>query len=365
MKRTVPAGFTLVELLAASTVVVIITGLLIGVLHQTGKIWQRTVGKAEQFREARGAFETITSRLAEATLNPYWDYDNANLPTKYLRRSELRFTSGPAEKLLGKPPDDRQWLTHGVFFQAPLGFTEVDRYRGYDSLCTWGYYLDLGDDVGLRPAFLTKEVRPARVRPRLYELWVPTEENRIYKFTSGAAGRSYSGRDWFRQPLAETPPPVHVLAENILALIILPRLAPADEAEVKGNKPGISRDLSPLSPDYTYDSSPVSASNPADSRHLDRRLDPVHQLPPLLQVSMVAVDEPSAARLGYTNSAADPLELSGKFTKSTDLSKELFRAGGADAVESLLIARHANYRIFTTNVVLRAAKWSREQIEGP
>lgn len=365
MKRTLSAGFTLVELMAASCVVLVITALLVGVLQQTGKIWQGTRGKAEQFREARGAFETITTRLAEATLNPYWDYNDPNQPTKYLRRSELRFTSGPAEKLLGQPMAGHRWLGQSVFFQAPLGYTEVDRYRGYDSLCTWGYYLDLGDDPQKRPPFLTKQVAPTRLRPRLYELWVPTEENKIYKFTSGVSGRAYGGRDWFRQPLAQTPAPVHVLAENIVALIFLPRLAPADEAEVKGSKPAVGADYSPLSPDYTYDSSPVTAANPADSRHLDRRLNPVHQLPPLLQVSMVAVDEASAAKLGYTSTDADPLGLRQKFTKSADFSKDLLRTGGVSAVESLLIARHANYRIFTTNVVLRAAKWSREQVEGP
>lgn len=366
MSRARAAGFTLIELLVASLVVLLITALLLAVLQQTGKIWQRTVGKAEQFREARGAFETITTRLAEATLNPYWDYDDPNVPTKYRRRSELRFTSGPAKTLLGAPPAGRQWLTDSVFFLAPFGFTHTPSYHGYQSLCTWGYYLDLGDDPVVRPDFLKNTKLPVRIRPRLYEMWLPTEENRIYKYTSGTAGRIYSGSDWFREPLAQTQPPVRVLAENIAALIILPRLAPADEKEVKAGRPtALGDDFSPLAPEYLYDSSPISSSNPADSRHADRRLDPVHQLPPLLQVSMVALDDASAARLGYTTSNADPLKLHDKFTQSADLSKDLFRAGGVDAVESLLIAKRANYRIFTTNVVVKAAKWSREQVETP
>ena len=357
-------GFTIVELLVSTAVLALLSMMLIGVLQQTGGIWQRTAGKAEQFREARAAFDTMTTRLAQATLNTYWDYDNAALPTKYRRRSELRFISGPASDLLGVAPADHQRLTHGVFFQAPLGFTGTARYHGYENLlCTWGYYLDLGSDVQLRPPFLTTQIIPARYRPRLFELWQPSEENRIFKFTSGASGRNYFGRDWFRQPLAGATPPVRPLAENIVALLIIPRLAPADEAQVKGPVTADNADESPLAPKYLYDSSPVSTANPPDSRHLDPRLDPANQLPPLLQVSMIAVDEVSAERLGFDSANSDPLKLAKKFARSRDYTTDLLLAGGQDSVESQLIARHANYRILTTNVVIRGAKWSREQAE--
>lgn len=364
MKR---AGFTLVEMMVSSVIVVLLSAMFVSMLGQTGGIWQRTAGKVEQFREARAAFETMTTRLAQATLNTYWDYDNALLPTRYRRRSELRFISGPADSLLGDAPEGRARLTHAVFFQAPLGVTETERFRSYENLlCTWGYFLETGDDRALRPGVVGANMVPLRVRPRLYELWQPSETNRIYKFTSGASGRGYTGREWFRQLLAKETPPVHVLAENVLALVITPRLAPADEEEIKGiPATPADADFSPLAPEYLYDSSPTSVGNPATQRNLDPRTNPVHQLPPMLQVTMVACDEVSIARLGYTDTDEDPLSLAAKFRDSREFTSELLLAGGEESIESQLIARKAGYRIFTTNVVIRGAKWSREQVESP
>lgn len=366
LRRLSRSGFTLVEVMVASVIVVMLSAMFVTILSQTGGIWRRSAGKVEQFREARAAFEAITTRLAQATLNTYWDYDNPTLPTKYRRRSELRFISGPADQLLGTAPTDRQWLTHAVFFQAPLGVTETDRYHGYENmLCASGFYLELGDDRTMRPSILSEEMAPLRVRPRLFEFWQPGEANRIYKFTSGTSGRNYFGREWFRQPHASESPPVHVLAENILALIITPRLAPADEAEIKGKPASTSdADFSPLAPDYLYDSSPVSVGNPATQRNLDPRTNPVNQLPPLLQVTMVATDEQSAGTLGYTAATADPLSLAAKFHKTRDYTSDLLLSGGEESVESKLIAQKVGYRIFNTNVIIRGAKWSREQVEA-
>ena len=61
----------------------IITFLLVTLLSVTNHIsgfFQSTKGKIEQFREARSAFESISRRLSQATLNAYWDYDNPQNP---------------------------------------------------------------------------------------------------------------------------------------------------------------------------------------------------------------------------------------------------------------------------------------------
>ncbi len=363
MKRrgaTRPVGFTLVEVLVALGIVAMLTVLFAGVVHQTSDVWRRTTAKTEQFREARTAFESMTTRLAQATLNTYLDYDNAEAPKRYERRSELRFISGPADDLLGTPPAGRSRLTHAVFFEAPLGITELPRYRGYENLlCAWGYYLELADDTASRPDFITTQVVPARFRSRLMELGDPAERNSIYSFTSGAAGRSYAGREWFRNAFATDRPPVRVLAENIVALIITPRLAPADEAAVKSS--GENADYSPLAPMFLYDSAP--AATPTDPRYSDGRLNPIHQLPPLLEVTMVAIDELSAQRQGRAWESADPLEIAEYFRDTRRMSQELHADGSPDSLESRLIAQHLNYRLFTTNVVIRGAKWSRTQTD--
>jgi len=113
-------AFTLVEVLVSATIFVVILGFMLRVSDQTSRIMRSTTGKVEQFREARTGFERITTRLSQATLNTYWDYNNATLPTRYERRSELRFVSGSAASLLGNNGTQTR-VTHCVFFNAPLG----------------------------------------------------------------------------------------------------------------------------------------------------------------------------------------------------------------------------------------------------
>jgi len=144
----------------------------------------------------------------------------------------------------------------------------------------------------------------------------------------------------------------------VIALIITPRLAQPDEAEVKA---GDTRaDASPLAPDYVYDTSPVLGGAP-DSRYRDARLNPIHQLPPLLQVTMVAIDEMSADRLDFYAGTRDPFGINRRFRRSADFTRDLALAGDASSLENTLVDMKVNYRIFTTNVVIRGAKWSREQ----
>jgi uncharacterized protein (TIGR02599 family) len=249
MKRRASRGFTLVELLVSTTIVLVITVMLVTATSQTGVLWSRTKAKVEQFREARTGFDTLTQRLSQATLNTYWDYDNPTLPTKYQRRSELRFTSGQADTLLG-PEGTNQRLTHCVFLHAPLGFTavqtkagavETDKtgqgFRGLDNLLNcWGYFVQFGSDQNYRPSFLSGSTIPLRWRFRLMEFALPTESLATYNLTSGGPSSgtpkayTFNKTDWFTQPLSQTVKggnngsTVHSLAENIIALIIMPRL---------------------------------------------------------------------------------------------------------------------------------------------
>jgi uncharacterized protein (TIGR02599 family) len=278
-------AFTLVELMLATAVLSVIVVLLLSLANQASTVWRQSSAKIEQFRESRSAFETITTKLAQATLNTYWDYNTPANPTRYERRSELRFISGPAEELLGSGSDGQQRATHAVFFQAPLGITEATQYRAFENLLsTWGYYLEYYHDQESRPDFLTVDEMPLRWRYRLMELHQPAELNKIYTYTSGAAGRTYRDKTWFRTAIDSPTKPTRVVAENVIAMIITPRLSRADEQEVRGADSNL--DFSPLAPKYRYDTSP-----PITSVAMDGRINPVHQLPPMLQVTMVAIDE--------------------------------------------------------------------------
>ncbi len=362
-------AFTLVELMTSLVIISLLMLLLVGIVNQTSSVWQRTSGKVEQFREVRAGFDAMTTQLAQATLNTYWDYDNRVNPQKYQRRSELRFISGPVEEVLGSSGPDR--LTHCVFFQAPLGQTiertsdDSEKYGGFENLlCTWGYCVEYGDDKDRRPPFLPESKFPLRHRFRLMELAQPAEENQIYRYTSGGpstapASNKYNKREWVTNVAnvsGVSQRRDRVLAENVIALIITPRLAQADEIEVKGS--AANPDLSPLAPNYLYDSAPPTGAG--DARYRDGRTNPLHQLPPILQVTMVAIDELSAGRLDLDASTTDPFDVRSRFQRSADYSQDLLLSGAPDSLENTLIEKKMNYRIFTTNVVIRNAKWSRE-----
>lgn len=331
---SLPRGFTLVEVLASCAVLAILLTVLLSMTAEVQKTSRLTQGKTEQFREARVAFETITRRLSQATLNTYWDYDSATNPTKYIRQSELRFKCDLSSVLL---PSDAKTITHGVFFQAPFGFTnDSGAYGGMESMVnTWGYFIEFGSDANLRPPFLNTVGVPDRKRFRLYEMMEPAENLTLYQKTSG--NPFYNGMDWFRAPLGNTNRTSRVLADNIIALIIIPK----DPAKLD------------LSTNYGYDSSPNGDASDETIKE--------HQLPPFLQVTMVAIDEQSAARLAanYGNNMPDIIKEN-EFSWFKDTSR--YEADMKSLREQLSgkwnPKERVNYRIFTSNVAIRGAKWS-------
>ncbi len=342
------AAFTLIEVLVASTIIVMMLGFLLVVMDQTARIWASTAAKVEQFREARTGFERMTTRLAQATLNTYWDYDSATKPTRYERRSELRFIAGSAPILLGTNGTATR-ITHSVFFNAPLGVTGDANYTGLaNALNTFGYFVELADETGQRPPFITPAMIPSRWRFRLMEFSQPTENFSIYQSTSGVNGTvpksaSYKGTDWFKNDVNNTAVLKRIVAENVIALIITPRLAKAEEVPLQSNATH-----SPLAPLYSYDSMDTNAI---------AQLNPKSQLPPVVQLTMIALDEKSAEKLDLDSTKADVLEIvkSKLFADTRNLTDDLA------TLEATLGKRHLRYRIFTTNIHIRAAKWSHEQ----
>jgi len=370
-----PAGksrlaFSLVELMVASAVVVLLLVILLQMTNSTASIWRRTTSKAEQFRAAREGFEAINRKLSQATLNTYWDYDNDNAPSRFIRQSELRFICGPmstgANALAPAPAPPRKWVTDGVFFHAPLGKGTASNDQGLPNMLnTCGYYVEYNDDSNSQPIFL-QNVIPLRSRFRLMEMTVPSENVETYAKTSGGTGAplnlTYTGRQWFTDFLtgaAEQSGKVRVLAENVVALVILPRLSTQDEQRRAASN------LKPLSPDYYYDS--TYFPNPTDARYQDPETNPINQLPPVVQVTMVAIDEISAERLADASGTSMPvLDPTGMlFSDSRLLFDGPSAPGGGDLskFEANLVAKHLSYRVFTAAVAIRGAKWSRQQIK--
>ena len=342
-------GFTLVELMVASTILLMICGILLSVTQVISKTWTSTTGKVEQFREAREGFESITRRLSQATLNTYWDYerDASNNPTRYIRQSELRFISGPTTT----PAAGMLRGQHTVFFQAPLGFVTNSEAANLSNLLnTWGYYTVLTDESSFWPSFISP---PADKRFRLMEMSEPSDNLTLYQYTSGtnASGPknvSYTDKEWYTTPLA-IPAYNRVLAKNIIALIILPKFATGE----RSTNGAVFADNA-LAPSYTYDST---------GTHTVAELNPKNQLPPVIQVTMVAIDENSAKRMNTNTQNTIQSQVAAIFRTVGSTTDPTQRGYARDlkSLEDYLVRNKVNYRVFTTTVSLKSAKWSRAQ----
>jgi uncharacterized protein (TIGR02599 family) len=172
---------------------------------------------------------------------------------------------------------------------------------------------------------------------------------------------------WFQEPMKRRTP-VRMLAENVVALVILPRLTPQDEAARAKQTPPKTELLCPL---YDYDSKRLSNSKSGIANPLlkaaDPDLNPKNQLPPVITVAMVAVDETSAQRM-VARSGSDPtlgLKLQDLFIDATLMENDPRTAAPGDGdlskLEAQLIEQRLTYRIFVSNIAIRGAKWSRWQ----
>jgi len=304
-------GFTLLEVLLSMTILLVLVVVLAVMNNESLALLRRSSSQAQMFQKARDSFELMNRQLSLATMNPYWDYDDPADPKRYLRKSWLAFVSGESRALLGKTRGPGQC----VFFQAPLGRMEDGRMRELNLvLNTCGFYVEYGNANADAPAILN---RPPRYRYRLMGVQTSAEEMGIY--TSAP-----SGNDWITGAAASA----RVLAENVLLLVIRP--LDASGADLAGEG-------------YQYDSRLDATEEPQPRSS--------NQLPPYLEVTLIAASEESIARLdsgGGWQIAENP----GWFTRPDQYAEDL-----AD-FEKLLKADRVAYRVFRQTVALPNSKWS-------
>ena len=353
-------AFTLVELMVAVAVLGLILVMMFHMLGTTQRVYTDSVSRVEQFREARVAFESVSRRLSEATLNTYWDYNDPNSPVNYVRQSELHFIAGPARQLLNasnlNTADPNQPLSQAVFFQAPFGVTNNPTdAAATTALNAWGYFLtcEKDSDLGSLPAYLTSRIAP-RKRCRLMEFRQPSERMSVYS-PPGDAPSGFKGLTsaafadttaWFNNPSllkdSTTSPPLTVsrpIAENIIALIISPR-SPVPPNSASGHDYDVA-------PNYYYDSRMflTDSTNP-----LARQIR--HQLPPNVVVTMLAIDERTASRYESASQSTGQLVDDSWFQQVSSYDSDL------NNLTTLLQVKRLNYRVFSTTVPIRSAKWS-------
>lgn len=310
------SGFTLIEILVASAIFLILLTVVISALSQASSLWQRSMGKIESFQDARLAFDSMTRNLSQATMNSYLGYDSMTNPTRYIRQSDLRFLIGDAgsASVPGTPGTGQ-----AVFFLAPLGYsTNATNFGAGDLLNTCGYFVTYTTNVNM-PPHASGVSNPYRYR--LNQLLAPTEQNNVYDST---------GSGWFTAFASQARP----MADNIVALIIRPR----DPQTALSTAPNNA---------YTYDSTYGTNSSPQPIT--------ANQLPPVIDVTMIAIDESSARRLenGSTPPSVITSALANRFTTPSLYESDLQK------VTSALAAGNIAYRVFSSSVAIRESKWSK------
>jgi uncharacterized protein (TIGR02599 family) len=304
--------------MVAAAVFILLVASLVGLTNQAAQAVKSGAAKIVSSQGARAGFDLLSKNLAQATLNTYWRADNPDVPRNYVRSSDLHFLIQAAgANGIGYPGTGQ-----GVFFQAPLGHTaDSISYGGLPSLLnTVGYYIDY-----------TKEPLPgvpnppqARWRFRLMQLLVPAE--RMKAFASRAGGDRFS---WFKPPNFQDC--VQPVSDNVIALVL--RATQSNGGDVAG-----------LNGRFPYDSRVDGTPQPPTA----------HQMPPAVEVAMVALEEASAARLGGGETPPSVITdaLQGLFLDTGLMDEDLAE------LESRLAAERLGFRTYRTSVAIQESRWS-------
>jgi uncharacterized protein (TIGR02599 family) len=392
LQQPSPTGFTLVELLLSMTILSVLMLVVVNVIGVVQQQWIRSNSRVTAFRETRMAMDILAKNLSQATLNPYWMTQSDPLTPDalnqkrfaaldYVRQSELQFCSGRTTGLVGEAAGQvTKFPGHAVFFQAPLGTARLTRSTGsqvntenmVNLLCARGYFVSWGDDAAFRPPFLSGDPRvKPRFRYRLMEFSPTAESNRIYYdplYATDISGRRpitdpSRSREWFsdakRNPAnnaedASSRGFTRPVADNIIALVFSPQLA----RTVAGGSP---EDIAPL---YDYDS--VLTSNPGAATPSSGTQGTQHLLPPLIKVTMVALDGAAGEKLAESGNEdqqrriADTLaplftNARGYNNPTSSYNQDLSK------LQQTLVQEKLNFRVFTTTVVMKQSRWSTSQ----
>lgn len=343
-------AFSLIEMMVAMGILSVLMLMLTVLLDQVQQSWRYAESRISQFREARVAFDLIAKNIGQASLNTYWDLkvDGNGEVDGYFRTSELHFiTLDKAASALPATATQKP-VGQAVFFQAPLGFST--RYRNLNNLFNGrGYFVSFGSDKLFKPSFVKS---PDRYRYRLMEFRPPAEANQVFQDGQDerAAGEPQVFDQWYKQALGvgdgNFESHLNPLAENIIALIVSPRDSLEDPTSTRGET------FSKIAPNYDYDSNYQATGGPA----ADEFSAYSQQVPPLVRLTVVAMDETSAVR--NDNGAGEPTAieaaLGGLFLKTEDYTRDV------ETLSSRLNAddTKVNHKVFSSLVMLRSAKWS-------
>ncbi len=343
------SAFTLVELMVACAVMAVMLILISVTIGQVGKGVKTSTEKVDAFQSARAGFETVTRALSVATLNTYWDYyiltnntyqsrgSFTNPPQFYGRQSDLHFLVTN----LGAPTtfggfSSNSTVTHGVFFQAPLGYsTNTNSITPPGALNGCGFFVAFGNDP-TRPGITGLTNRP---RFRLYQ-WLQSSEELREVSDTGKIDPA-----WINPSTNNGARP---LAENIIAFVVR---VPGTNATVTSTN----------ATNYFWNSGTTWTNT------MTNQPPQMHQLPPLVEITMVAVDEAAANRLLVGTATNDAVRAANALMTGVFLGANAYRSlftnnanysADLKRVTDGLNGRRVPYRVFTTTIPLRSSRWS-------
>lgn len=340
-RYSVVRAFSLIELMVAMGILTVLMLMMTALLDQIQKSWRFSESRITQFREARVAFDVMTKNIGQASLNTYWelrDSDKDGVYDGYFRNSELHFITMDSSKLSAGAT--QKPVGQAIFFQAPLGFST--EYRNLNNLFNGrGYFVSFGSDRSFKPSF----VKGAdRFRYRLMEFRPPAESNQV--FADGqeeiAGGKPQDFSHWFKQSMGvgdgDFESHLNPLAENILSIVVSPRDSLETDASSR------SQTFSEIAPAYSFDS---NDQNTGRARF-------AQQVPPLVRVTMIAIDEAAAVRFDKGSSAPSELEtaLNGLFRSTSNYAQDVQKV--SQALDNLKVS----HKVFSSLVLLRSSKWS-------
>jgi uncharacterized protein (TIGR02599 family) len=322
-------AFTLLELLVGMAVLAILVVLILSATNTMSSGVRSSLKKVDAFESARVGFEMMSQGLGNAVLNPYWEYYDAGrnprtagnasvfVPARYGRQSDLHFMIRDISST--GIPGGWDTVGHGVFFQAPGGDGDAAQTIGAE-----GYFVAFGED----PTFPGISGLDNPKRFRLYRWSQPPAELDVDP-VSGRINADAGDAPWIL-PTSN----VHPVADNIITLVAR---VPSTAARVTD--------------DYFWNSRQPWTG--------DDQPNQMHQTPPMVELTMIAMDEPSAARLvGDVESASaayaalDLPAATGLFKDPENYEEDLER------VERELSSQGINYQILRLSVPVNGSRWS-------
>lgn len=324
-------AFSLLEMMVSMFVLIVLLGIIVAVTNSVSDTVLWSSSKLDAFASARSSFDLLTRRLSTATLNTYWDYqypkkadgtpDTTKTPLRYIRQSDLQFLIQPNAQNPGYGQE--------LYFQSPESFSMDTGSRTTRGLLNAsGFFVQYCNNDTYRP----ETVSAPRWRYRLMQGFEPTENLEVFELPNA---------DWINRIKnggSTVSPNVTPLADNVIALIIWPRVSALETGAT-------------LSANYNYDSRKDADSDPQPAT--------ANQLPPTVQVTMVTLSEASAIRMD-TGSATRPKAIEDALVGKFEISDQEHHTADLQELSEQLTAAKAEYHIFNTAVTLREAKWSDE-----